>query len=90
MPSLLLLGLLVAIPLVTGVVCAWRGRAWWFGALVVVLVLVGQKNLAAQGQVTRVAILVGAAALVWVGAMAYRLVEGRRDGADELQQAEAG
>jgi hypothetical protein len=88
--DLLTLVLLVAIPLITGAVCAWRGRAWWFGALVVVLVLFGQKQLAEQGQVTRVALLAGAAGLVWVGATAYRLVERRGDGAEELQQAEAG
>jgi hypothetical protein len=86
-------GLMVAIPLITGAVCAWRARTWWFGALVVVLVLFGQKQLAEQGEVTRVALLAGAAGLVWVGATAYRLVERRwgerRGGVDELQQAEA-
>ena len=88
--DLLTLGLLVAIPLLTGAVCAWRGRPWWFGALVVVLVLFGQKQLAAEGEVTRVALLAGAAGLVWVSATAYRIVERRVRGAEELQQAEAG
>jgi hypothetical protein len=88
--DLLTLALLVAISLITGAVCAWRGRTWWFGALVVVLVLFGQKQLAAQGEVTRIALLAGAAGLVWVGATAYRVVERCRGDAEELQQAEAG
>ncbi|MCW2637645.1 MAG: hypothetical protein JWQ99_4012 [Blastococcus sp.] len=80
------IGLLLAIPLLTGAVCAWRGRAWWFGALIVGLVLFGQKQLAEQGDVARLAILAGAAGLTWVGAMAYGLVVRRRDGADQLEQ----
>jgi hypothetical protein len=88
--ELLTIGLLVAIPLITGAVCAWRGRAWWFGALVVGLVLFGQKQLAEQGDVLRLAILAGAGGLTWVGAAAYGLAERRWGGADELQVAETG
>lgn len=87
------LGVLIAIPLVTGAVCSWRGRPWWFGAMVVSLVLVGEKQLGQQGIVVRFGGIAAAAALVWVGAEIHRrlLHRGAADPGREqdLEHAEA-
>jgi hypothetical protein len=94
MEQVLWLGLLTVIPLITGAICSWRGRAWWFGALVVVLVLAGEKQLAQQSDGVRIAIIAAAAGLVWVGAAIHHRLqprEAREPGHEEgLQQAEAG